>query len=247
MRSMSGTLSDAVRLDLSDKDLLFGRENAIKILQDSLERITHDEGTPELLLVTGASGTGKSCLIKAALKNRTRHDKGGLFIQGKFDQFSSEGSGSFSAASFSVALEALNELCELVDRRDDRDELVQSIKRALGNESGRLSTFIPGLRDLFDDEEQEEHGGTAAEKGASDERFVTLSSALIRSIALIERPIVLFIDDLQWSDGDTLKLVHSLFTNKDMKGLLVVGAYQGDDINDLHLVFATLKKITETE
>jgi predicted AAA+ superfamily ATPase len=64
---MSGTLSDAVRLDLSDKDL-FGRENEIKILQDSLERITHDEGTPELLLVAGASGTGKSSLIKAALK-----------------------------------------------------------------------------------------------------------------------------------------------------------------------------------
>ena len=49
---MSGSLSDAVRLDLSDKDL-FERENEIKILQDSLERITHDEGTLELLLITG--------------------------------------------------------------------------------------------------------------------------------------------------------------------------------------------------
>ena len=52
-RSMNvSSLSDAVRLDLSDKDI-FGRENDIKILQDSLERITHDEGTLELLLITG--------------------------------------------------------------------------------------------------------------------------------------------------------------------------------------------------
>jgi predicted ATPase len=65
----------------------------------------------------------------------------------------------------------------------------------------------------------------------------------------MERPIVLFIDDLQWSDGDTLKLVHSLFTNEDMEGLLVVGAYRDhDEIDDLHAVAAaTLKKITETE
>jgi predicted ATPase len=238
---MSGTLSDAVRLDLPDKDL-FGRENEIKILQDSLERITHDEGTPELLLVTGASGTGKSCLVKAALKNHTRHVKGGLFIHGKFDQFSVEGNGSFSAA-----LEALHGLCELVNHHEDRDALVQSIKQTLGNESGRLSTFIPGLRDLLDDEQQKYE--TADEKGASSARFVTLSCALIGSIASIERPIVLFIDDLQWSDGDTLKLVHSLLTNEgmNMKGLLVVGAYRDDEIDDVHPVGITLKKITETE
>jgi predicted ATPase len=160
------SLSDAVRLDLSDKDL-FGRENEIKILEDSLESITQDEGAPKLLLVTGASGTGKSCLVNAALESRTRHDKGGLFIHEKLDQFSSEGSGSFSAA-----LEALNKLCELVDRHEDRDELVESIKQALGNEFGRLSTFVPGLRDLLD--EEQEQLGEADEKGASSERCVTL-------------------------------------------------------------------------
>ena len=148
---MSGTLSDAVRLDLSDKDL-FERVNEINILHDSLERITHNEGTPARV----AAGTGKSSLIIAALKNRTRHDKGGLFIHGKFDQYNREGSGSFS-----VAVEALNELCELVDRHEDRDELLKSIKQALGDMFGRLSTFIPGLRDLLDDEEQREHGAAS--------------------------------------------------------------------------------------
>jgi predicted ATPase len=234
----TSTLSDAVRLDLRFKDL-FGRENEIKIIQDSLERVTH-EGTPELLLVTGASGTGKSSLVKSALHNRTLHDKGGLFVHGKFDQFRSEGSSSFAAV-----LEALNELCELVDHHDDRDELVKSIKQALGNEFGRLSTVIPGLRYLLDDEEQKEHGA-ASEKGASSERFATLSSVLIGSIVSIERPIVLFIDDLQWSDSDTLKLVHSLLTNEDMEGLLLVGAYRDDEIDDVHAIAATLKKITET-
>jgi hypothetical protein len=50
----------------------------------------------------------------------------------------------------------------------------------LGNEAGRLSTFIPGLRDLLDDEEEKEHGGAAAEKGASSERFVTHQGSFIK-------------------------------------------------------------------
>ena len=113
---MSGSLSDAVRLDLPNRDKL-GRENEIKILQDSLERMTHDEGLSELLLATG--GTGKSSLTKAALHNRTRYAKGWLFVHRKFDQVISEGSGSFSAA-----LEALNELCarSSIDRRKYRDD-----------------------------------------------------------------------------------------------------------------------------
>jgi predicted ATPase len=57
----------------------------------------------------------------------------------------------------------------------------------------------------------------------------------------------LVIDDLQWSDGDTLKLVYSLFTNEDMKGLLVVGAYRDDEVDDVHPLAITSKKITETE
>ena len=118
MRPMSGSLSDADRLDLPDRDKL-GRENGIKILQDSLERITHDEGTPELLLATGAPGTGKSSLVIAALYNRTRYANGGLVVHRKSNQVSSEGSGSFSAA-----LRALNELCasSSIHRRKYRDD-----------------------------------------------------------------------------------------------------------------------------
>ena len=65
---MSGSLRDAVRLDLTDKDL-FERENEIKILQDSLERITHDERMELLtsfcrcVLWNGRGATGSSSHI----------------------------------------------------------------------------------------------------------------------------------------------------------------------------------------
>ena len=48
---MSGTLSDAVRLNLSDKDL-FGRENEIKILQDSLESRAERGNKTLIVIVT---------------------------------------------------------------------------------------------------------------------------------------------------------------------------------------------------
>lgn len=158
MKQFSGSgsnLSDAVGLDISEKDVI-GRDEETKILQNVLNQVIagRDAGSddaeimttiskkkPELVLVAGASGTGKSCLIKTALKSKVKSEHNGFYIVGKIDQYEKEQNGG----AYSAFGRALEELCDQIDRHDDRDEIVSKIKESLGDNFKRLSTFIPGL------------------------------------------------------------------------------------------------------
>ncbi|MEW5936597.1 MAG: tetratricopeptide repeat protein [Candidatus Thermoplasmatota archaeon] len=48
--------------------------------------------------------------------------------------------------------------------------------------------------------------------------------------ASIERPIVLFLDDLQWADPTTLSLLHYLSRNTRKNRVLILGTYRPEDI-----------------
>jgi predicted ATPase len=118
--SSTSSLIDAIRLDFSDKDV-FGREEETAILRAALERVSEPEGAgePEVIFLKGASGTGKSVLVKSALRDAARNEMGGFFVVGKFEQFR-----SLSAA----LVEAADHLCRQIIHREDRDELVSIIK-----------------------------------------------------------------------------------------------------------------------
>ncbi|MCP4634567.1 MAG: AAA family ATPase, partial [candidate division Zixibacteria bacterium] len=80
--------------DLSEKfnisQKLYGRENELKILHDAFDRVSFkgdsakSQGQPEIMLVTGYSGIGKSVLVKEIYKSLA--GKQGYLITGKFDQ-----------------------------------------------------------------------------------------------------------------------------------------------------------------
>jgi hypothetical protein len=48
----SSSLIDAIRLDVSDKDI-FGREQETAILHAALERVSEPKGKPKLILLKG--------------------------------------------------------------------------------------------------------------------------------------------------------------------------------------------------
>lgn len=254
----TSNLSDAVRLDLTDKDL-FGRDDEIAKLRNVLTRVTAKQNTttsnkkevvqtaPELAIVSGASGTGKSTLVRAALQDYSTRDLEGFFICGKFDQFSATNSDPYSAL-----VVALNDLCSLVGHHKNRDKLVESARQALGDEVGPLMSFIPGLRHLTG-EEDAMRGGDSFLKDESEQesisygRFETLCCVLIRCLATVDSPIVLFVDDLQWSDRHSLKLLRALLGGEQIQGLMIVGAYRDDEVDDDHFVSSTVKRILATE
>jgi hypothetical protein len=70
------------RLQIPQK--LYGRDAEIALLQDALGRVVVT-GTPELVLVSGYSGIGKSVLVHELAAPVVRER--GFFLSGKFDQY----------------------------------------------------------------------------------------------------------------------------------------------------------------
>ena len=56
----------------------------------------------------------------------------------------------------------------------------------------------------------------------------------MRALATTEHPLVLFLDDVQWADGASLALLHSLLTDADTAHLMVVVAMRDAEVGPSH-------------
>jgi histidine kinase len=236
------TLADAVRLDFPANDL-FGRSKEVKALRDVLRRTCDPDGSSELVLVTGASGTGKTSLVRVALENVIRKECKGFFVSGKFTKSLL----ADSKDAYSALLQAMGHLClQIDDRVEDRDELIELITKALGDEAWRVTSRVPELKTTLS-----HLGGNTTpslhemELLESTERFVTLFRTLILSVASVDHPIVMFIDDIQWSDADSLKLLVSLLSNQEAAGFLLVCTSRDDEVDESHPVRSILESETQ--
>jgi predicted ATPase len=54
------------------------------------------------------------------------------------------------------------------------------------------------------------------------------------------RPLVIFLDDLQWVDSASLVLIEVLMSDRDLSGLLIIGAYRDNEVHAGHPVHSLL-------
>ena len=80
----------------------------------------------------------------------------------------------------------------------------------------------------------------------SQNRFNRLFKEFLKVFAQAEHPLVLFLDDLQWADLASLKLIQELVTDPNSRYLLLVGAYRDNEVNFTHPLVQTVEKIQQT-
>jgi len=100
-----------------------------------------------------------------------------------------------------------------------------------------LEAVIPGVAgllglDVKDRERKSER--TSSSSSLSDlevaqNRLRISVRKFMRSISSSERPLVLFIDDIQWADEASLDLLESIATDPEISGLFVVLAFRDDE------------------
>jgi len=211
---------------------LYGREKQVKELLVAFERVS--QGTSELMLVSGYSGIGKSALVNEINKPITKQR--GYFISGKFDQLKRNIPYAPLTQAFGSLMRQL-----LTESAVELPEWKNKILTALGS-NGQLITDVIAEVELIIGKQPEVHILGATE---SQNRFQRVCKEFIHVFAQKEHPLVIFLDDLQWADSATLKLIQILVTDPDSKYLLVIGAYRDHEINPPHPLIKTIKTIQQ--
>jgi PAS domain S-box-containing protein len=225
--------------DTSDRLLvpekLYGRALEIDTLLAAFDRVVAG-GAPELVLVSGYSGIGKSSVV--AELHKVLVSPRGLFASGKFDQYKRDIPYATLAQAFQVLVRRLlgKSEAELESWRDHLRqaldpngllivELVPELKLIIGVQ--------PPVPDLPPQDTQN--------------RFQLVLRRFISVFARPEHPLALFLDDLQWLDAATLDLLEDLLTQPDVQHLLLIGAYRDNEVNETHPLMRKLHAIRKTE
>ena len=210
---------------------LYGRERDIETLLAAFERIVA-KGTPELVLVSGAPGVGKSSVVNELQKSSTVAR--GLFASGKFDQYKRD----IPYATFAQALRSV--VRTLLSQSDaELSQWRDSIGRALGPNGQLIANLIPEIELIIGKQPPVPELPPQEAKN----RFEMVFRRLLGVVATQEQPLALFLDDLQWVDAATLDLLEHVVTHAEVGHLLIIGAYRDNEVGEAHALSRTLERI----
>lgn len=223
--------------DISEKlqvpQKLFGRENEIEQLSETFNRVCN--GNTELILVSGYSGVGKTSLIHE-IQNLII-DRKGFFISGKFDQLERD-------IPYNSIICAFNELIgQLLTRPEDELNVWKTeILAALDSSGQVIVEFIPDLELIIGKQPPIK----TLHPVDAQNRFNIIFQNFIHVFTKKEHPLVLFLDDLQWADTASLKLLKLFLSDPATQYFFVLGAYRDNEVTPSHPLMITMGEIEQT-
>jgi PAS domain S-box-containing protein len=212
-------------------ETLYGRAREIETLLASFDRVVAS-GTPELVLVSGYSGIGKSSIVHEL--HKVLVPPRGLFASGKFDQYKRDIPYATLAQAFQSLVRSLLAKSE-ADLRTWRDRL----REALDPNGQLMVDLVPELKLVIGEQP------LVPELPPQDaqRRFQLVFRRFVGVFARAQHPLALFLDDLQWLDAATLDVLEDLLRQPDVGYLMLVGAYRDNEVSSTHPLMRKLDAI----
>ena len=217
------------RLLIAEK--LYGRAREVDALLAAFDRVV-TSGAPELVLVSGYSGIGKSAVVhelhKALVPPR------GLFASGKFDQYKRD-------IPYATLVQAFQSLVRPLLGKSEAElaRWRETLLEALGPNGRLMVDLVPELNLVIG----EQPPVPELPPQDAQRRFQLVFRRFIGVFARPEHPLALFLDDLQWLDAATLDLLEDLLTQADVRHLLLIGAYRDNEVDAAHPLMRKLDAI----
>ena len=207
---------------------LYGREIETAALLAAFERAKF--GRAQMLLLGGYSGVGKTALVNELHQPivATR----AYFIRGKCDQYNRTEPYSALVQAFEPLMQQL-----MAEGQERRQFWRAQLDNALGSGAAAVMAIVPSLAMLM---------GTvpplqplpAAE---AENRFQIAFGQFVRALAVGGRTLVIFLDDLQWADVPTLKLLERQIVSDADCEVLVIGAFRDNEVDDGHPLMVSVQ------
>ncbi|MEV0074341.1 AAA family ATPase [Amycolatopsis sp. NPDC050768] len=209
---------------------LVGRDAEVAALEVAFEEAL--AGRCQGVLVGGAPGVGKTALVDQLRSVVTGRD--GWFVAGKFDQYRRD-------IEFNAGYQAFRALGRLLlaEPEDVLAAIRERIVDSVGATAGLLSAVVPEFAVLL---------GVPPDAGdplTAQARMQQAGVQGLRAVASRDRPVVVFLDDLQWGGRTPLGFVDLVLSEEPVEGLLLVGAYRDVEVDAAHPLTALLSRWRE--
>jgi predicted ATPase len=191
-----------------------GRANELTILCELANEVDKLKN-PKVIFICGDSGCGKTSLcaeLKKVSQNR-------CFVSGKFDEIHRQ--------PYSAVREALAELCFQLLQDAQIETIREMLREYLGGEDGILCNALPECRQILGTEL--EPSKVIDSNGSFAFCRLTHSFAsLLKSSLILEKTIVMCLDDLQWADQESLDLIRYLLQDSTLTTFLFIGTLRSN-------------------
>ncbi|MET0210843.1 MAG: AAA family ATPase, partial [Burkholderiaceae bacterium] len=188
------------------------------------------DGRARVAMVHGYSGAGKSALVHALYP--WLNDGNGIVAAGKFEQFQ-------RSVPFGGLAAALSQLAQAwrAEAPAEVAKLRLTLRERLASNADLLARMVPGFGALLADASVARSVDDEAPEPDLANVLARMQQALAVVLSLARergRPLLLFVDDLQWADANSMALLQGIALDQSRAGLLLIGAYRDNEIEAGH-------------
>ncbi|MDD5066053.1 MAG: SpoIIE family protein phosphatase [bacterium] len=224
------------KIKLTYQTRLIGREEEITKIRELFDRTSRNQG--HICLIGGEPGVGKTRLVEALQEYAYKqgYEKGGMFIRGRCLNQENK-------MPYQPFRDALNEYIKKTGKLDEaaKDTESKRLKSLLGDLANLIIQLNPNMRDILGETPEL----TPLEPEKENQRFLMLVSDFFCNLADEEHVCILFLDDLQWADEGSLRLLEEI--SRKLRGyrFLVLGTYRENEVGEDHSLSRIIKKAGE--
>ncbi|RMG22433.1 MAG: GAF domain-containing protein [Bacteroidetes bacterium] len=209
------------------KDRLYGRKRARQQLRRTYEQVI--KGGFKITLIPGYTGQGKTTIIhrlKVSLREENTY-----FLEGRFEQFNQH-------VPYSGWIQAFGDFTNQLLMQDNThlEQWKQKILHSLGQSGSILSHIIPRLNLIIGEQPQ----GTDMGTEEALNRFLWVLTNFLRVISDKGHPLVIFLDDFQWTDPASLELFKLIAEGPSNPYLWVIAAWREQEADERVRAFLSL-------